>query len=224
MSNSNKWKKYIGLGGVLFLFPLFWLLFFGFAGKHNFKTLPYYGPESLQGTDTSAYTLPDFAFTNQDGIVITKDSLKGKIWLAAFYNLADSHLVKITERLLNVDFKYKSEPDLRIVVFSTDCDIDHQAARAEYIRASAKYHIYPHKWDYLAGDQEAMQSFIRNGFLITDLKTQARFRLVDENGQIRGLYGNTEYHIQDAMEDMALLKKESDKRKYDERKRNKAKK
>jgi protein SCO1/2 len=223
MSNSNKLKKYISLGGVLFLCPLLWLMFFGFAGKHNFRTLPYYGPENSKAVDTSTYALPDFAFTNQDGIVITKDSLKGKIWLAAFYNLADPNLVKITERLLNVDFKYKNEPELCIVVFSTDCDNDHQAARAEYIRSSSRYHTYPHKWDYLGGNNEAMQSFIRNGFLITDLTTQARFRLVDENGQIRGLYGNTEYHIQDAMEDMALLRKESDKRKYDERKKNRAK-
>jgi hypothetical protein len=61
-----------------------------------------------------------------------------------------------------------------------------------------------------------MQDYIRDGFFVKDLRTEARFRLVDPNGQIRGLYGNTEYHIQDAIEDIALLKKEIDQRIFDE--------
>lgn len=218
MSNSNNWKKYIGLGGVLFLFPLIWLLFFGIAGEHKFRSLQYFTPNAPQGTDSGDYILPDFVFENQDGMVITNDSLKGKIWLAAFYNLNHPKLAKITERLHNVDFKYRSEPDIRIVVFSTDCDFDTPSKRAEYVAMNGKYHTYPHKWDYLGGEQAAMQSFIRNGFLIEDVRNEAIFRLVDEQGHIRGLYGNTEYHIEDAMEDIALLRKESDKRKYDERK------
>lgn len=223
MSNSNKWKKYIGLGGVLFLFPLVWLLFFGLAGDHKFRTLKYYTPEHPTGVDSGSYVLPDFVFENQDGIVVTNDSLKGKIWLAAFYSLNNPNLAKITERLLNVDFKYRKEPDIRIVVFSTDCEFDQQQPRADYINSNSRYHTYPHKWDYLAGNQDAMQSFIRNGFLINDIRNEAIFRLVDEQGRIRGLYGNTEYHIEDAMEDIALLRKESDKRKYDERKARKNK-
>jgi len=218
MSNSNKWKKYIGLGGVLFLFPLVWLLFFGLAGEHKFRTLKYYTPDYPAGVDSGIYRLPDFVFENQDGIVVTNDSLQGKIWLAAFYSLNNPNLAKITERLRNVDFKYRNEPDIRIVVFSTDTDFDTQPLRSEYAVKNGKYHTFAHKWDYLSGNQTAMQSFIRNGFLINDIRNEAIFRLVDEKGCIRGLYGNTEYHMEDAMEDIALLRKESDKRKYDERK------
>jgi len=206
------------LAGVLFLFPLAWLLFFGLAGEHKFRTLKYFTPEYPLGADSGNYVLPNFAFENQDGFVITNDSLKGKTWLAAFYSLNNPNLPKITERLLNVDFKYRNEPDICIVVFSTDSNNDKQQLRADYINANARYHTYPHKWDFLSGNQEAMQSFIRNGFLIKDIHNEAIFRLVDETGHIRGLYGNTEYHIEDAMEDIALLRKESDKRKYEERK------
>lgn len=218
MSNSNKWKKYIGLGGVLFLFPLVWLLFFGLAGEHKFRTLKYYTPDYPAGVDSGNYHLPDFVFENQDGIVVTNDSLHGKIWLAAFYSLSNPNLAKITERLRNVDFKYRNEPDIRIVVFSTDTDFDSQQLRSEYAVKNGKYHTFLHKWDYLSGNDTAMQAFIRNGFLINDIHNEAIFRLVDETGHIRGLYGNTEYHMEDAMEDIALLRKESDKRKYNERK------
>jgi hypothetical protein len=78
----------------------------------------------------------------------------------------------------------------------------------------------------LSGNQDAMQSYIRNGFLISDISNEAIFRLIDADGHIRGLYGNTEYHflggggdsIPGVVQDIALLKKEIDLRNYHERK------
>ena len=211
---------------MLFLFPLAWLLFFGVMGKHNFNTLRYYGPESKSAVDHSDYVIPPFVFTNEDGVTITDDSLKGKVWLAAFYNLGNEHISKITERLLNLNFKYRNEPDIRIVVFSTDCDHDTQALRKDYIQTNTRYNAFPGKWEFLTGNQEAMQSFIRNAFLVNDPQNDAMFKLVDESGHIRGVYGNTEYHfiggggdsVPGVIEDIALLKKEFDLRKYNERK------
>ncbi len=227
MSKTNKWKKYIGLGGILFLFPLAWLLFFGIFSKHNFGTLPYYGPEVPAGGKSSEYIIPPFAFSNENGMIITDDSLKGKVWLAAFYDLNNEHLSKITERLLNVNFKYRSEPDIRIVVFSTDCDHDTEPLRKAYVDQITRYNSSPGKWEFLSGNQQAMQSFIRNGFLINDMKTDAMFKLVDGDGHIRGVYGNTEYHfvggggdsIPGVIQDIALLKKEIDLTYYNERKK-----
>lgn len=219
MSKSNKTKKYIALGGILFLFPLVWLLTFGVFSKHNFNTMRFYGPLSgPEGDDTTDYTLPSFAFMDQNGVTVTLDSLKGKVWIAAFYSLRDEHAAKITERLLNINWKYRDQPDIKIVVFSTDCNFDTPQTISKYIEQNTRYNSFPAKWQFLTGNQEAMQSYIRNGFLVEDLSNEAIFRLIDENGQIRGLYGNTEYHILDAIEDIALLKKESDLRKYHARK------
>jgi protein SCO1 len=226
MSNKKNWKKYIGLAGILFLFPLAWLVFFGVLGKHNFNTLPYFGPEALKGADTSEYVIPDFAFADEDGNIITRDSLHGKVWLAAFYNLNHPNLAKITERLLTVNFKYSNEDDIQIVVFSTDCDYDSDSLRKDYVVQNTRYNRFPGKWKMLSGNQAAMQAFIRNGFLIEDLQNEAIFRLVDADGHIRGLYGNTEYHflggagdsVPGVTQDIALLKKEIDLRKYHERK------
>lgn len=220
MTSQRNWKKYIGLVGILFLFPLFWLLFFGIFSNHNFRTLKYFGPEATQGAEYSDYTLPGFAFANQDGEMITLDSLKGKVWLAAFYSTTDEHAAKITERLLNVNFKYRDEPDIYIVTFSTNCEADTPPIVQNYVQQLTKYNGFGGKWQYLTGDQAAMQSYFRNGFFIQDISSEPIFRLIDSEGHVRGLYGNTEYHIRDAMEDIALLKKEMDKKRYDERKAN----
>jgi|694.fasta_scaffold00219_48 protein SCO1/2 len=226
MSQKNNLKKYIGLAGILFLFPLVWLLFFGVFGKHNFKTLPHYGPEALKGADSSIYMIPDFAFSDENGQIFTRDSLIGKVWLATFYNLNSPNLYGITERLLSVNFKYAGEPDIVIVNFSTDCSADTQPARLEYVQQNTRYNEFPGKWKMLSGNQDAMQSYIRNGFLISDISNEAIFRLIDADGHIRGLYGNTEYHflggggdsIPGVVQDIALLKKEIDLRNYHERK------
>ena len=227
MSSNKKWKKYIGLGGILFLFPLLWILFFGIFSKHNFQSLKYFGPESAGALEHSDYHIPAFAFSDENGQIITADSLKGQVWLAAFYDLKNENISKITERLLNVNFKYRNEPDIRIVVFSTNCDLDSQELRKEYVDQNTRDNGFPGKWMYLAGEQEAMQGFIRNGFLIHDLKHEAIFRLVDAEGHIRGVYGNTEYHFlggngEDGMpgiiQDIALLKKEIDLKEYHDQK------
>jgi protein SCO1/2 len=219
MHISKKWKKYIALGGMLFLFPLFFLLFFGKVLNHNFKTLPYLSTQSEIMVDSSDYVIPPFEFTDQNGNAFNSDSLKGKVWLAAFYSLNNPHLPKITERLLNVNFKYRSEPDIRIITFSTDCNNDTPAKLKGYTDQLIRYNLGPGKWQFLTGEQQAMQDYIKSGFLIDDLSSEAIFRLIDDKGHIRGLYGNTEYHILNAIEDIALLKKEIDRTKYNERKK-----
>jgi hypothetical protein len=59
-------------------------------------------------------------------------------------------------------------------------------------------------------DDSVVSIIEKNSFFIQDLSNEARFRLVDTEGHIRGLYGNTEYHMQSIIEDIALLKKEVD--------------
>ncbi len=216
MPPNNKWKKYIGLAGILFLFPLLWVMFFGVFSSHHFKTLPYYGP----GPDTSAhrtYVLPPFAFVNQDEEVITLDSLRGKVWLAAFYSLNDPNAARITERLLNVNWKYRDEEDILIICFSTDCEFDQPRVLRPYIDRNTRYNGFRGKWQFLTGSSDSVMSYIRNAFAIEDIQDEEIFRLVDTDGHIRGKYGNTEYHITDAIEDIALLKKEIDRKLYNEK-------
>lgn len=218
MSNSNKWKKYIGLIGILFLFPLVWLLFFGVGGKHKFNTCPYFEPGNIEPKEYADYTLPTFIFQDQNGNAFSSDSLKGKVWIAAFYSLNDPYVSNITQRLLDINFRYRNEPDICIVSFSNDCNYDTPLVTKPYIEQNVRYNQFSGKWIYLTGDQAAMQSFFRNGFGINDLKNEPIFRLVDTDGKIRGMYGNTEFHLKDAKEDIALLKKEIDLKRYNERK------
>lgn len=214
MSSRRNWKKYIGLAGMLFLFPLAWVLFFGVFSSHHFNTLPYYGPDAREGADTSGYHLPPFRFANQEGDTLTADSLRGKVWIATWYSLGDPQIPKITQRLLMLNWRYRNEPDILIVCFSTDTTSGQESAQRKYVLENTRYNAHPGKWQFLHGDSTEAGQYVRDGFFVRDIRSEARFRLVDPNGQVRGLYGNTEHHMERAMEDIALLKKEIDKRKY----------
>jgi protein SCO1/2 len=203
---NKKIKKYILLVGMLFFIPLVLLIVLGPMGKHNFSEPPYFGPACDTGCVYSDYQIPDFAFTNQDNQLINRDSLLGKIWVAAFVDFEDPNLPKITERLLIPNFKFRMEPDIYIICFDPNGYSDTSAVK-KYLNQNLKYDDNRSKWQFLQGDSAAMSSFVRNGFLINDLKSEAVFRVVDESGHIRGLYGNTEYHFENLMEDIAILNK-----------------
>jgi cytochrome oxidase Cu insertion factor (SCO1/SenC/PrrC family) len=204
--NNKKLKKYILLVGMLFFIPLTLLIVLGPLGKHNFSEPLYFGPNCDAGCESSDYQIPDFAFVNQDNQLINRDSLMGKIWVAAFVDFEDPNLPKITERLLIPNFKFRMEPDIYIICFDPNGYSD-TAAVKKYLNQNLKYDDNRSKWQFLQGDSAAMNAFVRNGFLIQNLKSEAVFRLVDESGHIRGLYGNTEYHFENLMEDIAILNK-----------------
>ena len=203
---NKKLKKYILLVGMLFFIPFTLLIVLGPMGKHNFSEPLYFGPSCDEGCETSDYQIPDFAFVNQDNQLITRDSLMGTIWVAAFVDFEDPNLPKITERLLIPNFKFRMEPDIYILCFDPNGYSDTAAVQA-YVTQNLRYSNNKSKWQFLQGDSAAMDAFVRNGFLIQDLKNEAVFRLLDEAGHIRGLYGNTEYHFENLMEDIAILNK-----------------
>ncbi len=216
-------KKYIFLIGVLFLFPLSLILFFGVFTSHSFNTLPYYGEHTVTAPgDTAYYTLPPFSFVNQNGQAFTLDSLQDKVWLAAFYSTNSPHIRKITGRLLWPNFRYRAKKDIAIVSFSLEPEHDTPEVMKAYIDQMTQYNDHDGKWHFLTGSRENMYNYIREGFLIDDPVNTATLFLVDTEGHLRGKYnGNLEEDIRDAIEDIALLKKEIDIEAYEAQNRNK---
>ena len=215
---SFNWKKYTLLIGVLFLFPLIWVIFFGVMGKHHFSTLPYFDAEHLEGdTVKLSHQIRDYTLLDENLQSVSLNSLKGKVWLACFYDLSNPNIGKITERLLNVNFKYRNEPDIALVVIARKPDSLSEEGLNEYLKGLTKYNKFDGKWKYLMGDDSLVSLIEKESFFIKDLSKEARFRLVDTDGHVRGLYGNTEYHMQSIIEDIALLKKEVDIKRYQQR-------
>jgi protein SCO1/2 len=210
MSSKKSLKKYIALGGILFLFPLTFILVFAKGMDHRFGSLPYFSAEFPTGSASPIdYKVPDFSFKNQNGEVYTGDSLKGKIWIAACFSLEDSYLMEVTSQLKSVSWKYRDQPDIVVVCFSTNPAVDSTLDIEQYVNEKTLYHRHPGKWQYLVGDKSEIDAYLKEAFLIREIEDNADLFLIDREGHIRGKYSaRSEMNVKDAMEDISLLKKQ----------------
>ncbi|MFK7757827.1 MAG: hypothetical protein AB8B53_12930 [Flavobacteriales bacterium] len=204
---------------MIFLFPLGFLLFFGLALDHKFNTLPYYHPSELLVLDSTSnelgktYYIPDFKFTNHDGREINNQTLDDDIYLMAPYSLENEiYLPVITKRLLTANFKYRDETNIKIVGLNSDGIVRSKTELKEYMDGISKNSDETNNYFYLSADSEQeMKSFISEGLGIKNIDNSSLAVLIDTEGQIRGRYNlNAEKMVNDAIEDMALLRKEID--------------
>jgi len=223
MVNLTKVKKFAGLFGILLAIPLTLILVFN-SMEHRFDSLPYFGEsiaveKSENGAvvyDTLHYKIPDFELLDQSGTVFHSDSLRGKIYLAAFYSTSSPHLGKITKRLLTVNFKYRDEPNIGLVCFTLNPAFDTPEVLHDY---TSELRVDPDKFIFLTSADSTVLHVVENAYLNKDYVNSSSIWLVDTEGHLRGKYdGNLEVEIQRASEDMALLKKELDKKNYLDRK------
>lgn len=200
--------------------PLTGLLILGIDGEHHFNTLPYYSEEGLMETwSTDARRVGQFAFTNQDSVEFRSEALEGKVWLAAFYSTEADHVAQMTKQLLWPNFRYRDEDDIATVCFTLDAAHDQPAVLLEYIQRTTRYNGFNGKWQFLTGDQGAIDDLIAESFMIErdpeEPNNIATLWLVDGEGYLRGVYhAASEDAIKDAVEDIALLQKEMDEAAY----------
>lgn len=204
---------------MIFLFPLSFLLFFGLALDHKFNTLPYYHASQLLVLDSTSnelgktYFIPDFSFTNYDGRVIDQEFLDDDIYIFAPYSLGNAeYLPVITKRLLTANFKYRDETNIKIIGLNSDGVVASKAELEQYMDGISKNSDETNNFFYLSADsKEEMRTFISEGLGIKNIDNSSLAVLIDTEGQIRGRYNlNAEKMVNDAIEDMALLRKEID--------------
>src|SRR5581483_7961825 len=94
--------------------------------NNNYTTLPYYGgtqkvAQKEDGEKGENFTVPSFSFINQDGLRVTSDFVKGKIWVADyFFTTCTSICPKLTSHLQKVQEAYKQDEHVKIISFTVD--------------------------------------------------------------------------------------------------------
>lgn len=160
--------------------------------------LPFYGPRQadIHG-DTIYHQIPPFSFFNQDGKIITREDLKGKIHVADFFFTSCPTICpKLTSQLKRLQAELK-DTDITILSFTVDPRRDSIARLKEYTEKNA---INTNNWHLLTGDKEEIYNLGRNGYFLSameDEKAAGGFLhseiivLVDKELRIRGLYEGT---------------------------------
>lgn len=171
------------------------------------KTLPFFNSASFTpewiDKEISAYenihTIPEFSFLNQEGNTITKDTYKGKIYIADFFFVSCPGICpKLTKNMGILQKKYKDDPSVLLLSHTVMPTRDSVPVLKEY---ALEHKINANKWNLVTGDKNEIYNIARTGYFADEdfVKTQdenafihtENFILVDKKGRIRGVYNGT---------------------------------
>ena len=177
-------------------------------------------------TDTVWHRLANFTFTNQEGKLVSLDSLKGKIIIADFFFThcpticpgLTRNMKRMAESIHNGKrVGDKTNKQVHFLSFSIDPERD-SVERLKYW--ADKFQIDPEKWWLLTGDKKAIYDMVIEEMKVglvdgkgvdTNFIHSDRFVLIDSNRHIRGYYsGLDSVALAKLSNDLVLLTMEKD--------------
>jgi protein SCO1/2 len=150
--------------------------------------------------DTVFPKMVDFAYLNQDSILIKSSDMKGKIWIADFmFTTCPTICPKMTEQMKRLSGMTKDLKDhIQFMSFSINPKYDTPSQLKKYIIA---HKITTSNWYFFTGNEAKTHDLGINNFQIfagQDASAAggyahtAAFALVDKEGYVRGVYMGTD--------------------------------
>jgi protein SCO1/2 len=191
------------------------------------KTLPYFGDfgieikynEKGEGISDTVYDpIPLFAFTNQEGKIITNDFMAGKIAVVDFFfTNCTSICPMLSSQMVRLQHSVKSENiDGQVVFLSHTVDPKNdtpETLKAYADRMGADYS----NWNFVTGNAEDIYWQAKEGYKLTAFPSDTaqggffhtdQIALIDQEGKIRGYYDGTSTKAVDQLfTDLHLLLK-----------------
>ncbi len=140
------------------------------------------------------YPLPEFSLTSDKNAPLSKEDLKGKVWIADFiFTSCAGPCPVMTRRMAGVAERLALYPEVQFVSVSVDPETDTPEVLSAY---GEKFGADPTRWHFLTGSMDAIQTLAVEGFKIGSVDDpvihSTKFCLVDKSGQIRGYYTGTD--------------------------------
>lgn len=148
------------------------------------------------------HTIGSFTFLNQNGDTITQDHVRNKIYVAEyFFTTCGSICPKMNEQMKRVNDVYYDNPEVAILSFTVDPDVD----TVEQMKRYADDHkVKGDHWQFLTGDKKDLYQLARHSYFVlkpaetenqgdagSDFIHTNNFVLVDKQSRIRGYYDGT---------------------------------
>lgn len=182
-------------------------IFFGiYSLQTPEKMLPIYSPRDINpelvdstvqhiGND---HKIADFAFTNQNGKIITQKDYENTIYVADFFfTTCPTICPKMTDNMVWLQKQLKKYPSVKLLSFSVTPDIDTPEVLKKY---AIKKGVDDSRWNLVTGDKKEIYYLARKSYLavktgkpeeLYDMVHTENFILVDKNKRIRGFYDGT---------------------------------
>lgn len=194
---------------------------FSCGGNYGKKELPVLGRKKIvekevdgkMVMDTVDHQVADFAFFNQDSVLITNDSFKGQIYVSDFFFTSCPTICpKMKKQMLRVYDKYEKSPEVAILSHTIDPSHDNVQVLNEYAEALG---VESSKWHFVTGDEDTIYELGEKSYMVTAGADEeapggyihsGAFLLVDDLGRIRGVYdGTMEEQVDLLLDDMDVL-------------------
>jgi protein SCO1/2 len=133
--------------------------------------------------------VPDFTLTDQDGKTVTKEDLRGKIWIADFiFTRCQGPCPLMTARMLEMQRALVKAPEIKLVSVTVDPEHDTPEVLQAYAAANK---ADPQRWKFLTGDKAVIEKLVTEGFMQHLAEENGEpvhgtmFLVVDGNGMVR---------------------------------------
>lgn len=163
------------------------------------------------------HQIDTFSLKNQLGHTITKDSLKGHIYVANFFfSICPSICPKMVVNLHTLQEEFKDNSQIKLVSFSVMPWVDSVARLQQYGKENQ---INPQKWYLLTGNKEVIYNLGRKSYFAekglglqkktNEFMHTETMLLIDKQARIRGIYNATQkLDMERVIDDIAVLIKE----------------
>lgn len=185
------------------------------------KTLKIFSPRDVNTelVDTTVqhigynHTIADFAFTNQNGKIITQKDYEGKIYVADFFfTTCPTICPKMTDNMVWLQEQIKNNPKVMLLSYSVTPDIDSVPVLKKYALEKG---VDDSKWNLVTGNKKDIYYIARKSYLAVktgkpedmyDMVHTENFILVDQKKRIRGFYDGTNLEeVKKLLEDINYL-------------------
>ena len=185
------------------------------------KTLKIFSPRDVNTelVDTTVqhigynHTIADFAFTNQNGKIITQKDYEGKIYVADFFfTTCPTICPKMTDNMVWLQEQIKNNPKVMLLSYSVTPDIDSVPLLKKYALEKG---VDDSKWNLVTGNKKDIYYIARKSYLAVktgkpedmyDMVHTENFILVDQKKRIRGFYDGTNLEeVKKLLEDINYL-------------------
>jgi len=197
-------KKYRIFFAVMLVFSVICIwLFYNVLDR---KTLPVYNPAMVNPelVDSTVqyvgrnHTISDFAFTNQNGKIITAKDYEGKIYVADFFfTTCASICPKMTSNMVDIQSAVANNPNVMLLSHTVTPEIDSVPVLKRY---AVDHGVDDRKWNLVTGNKKDIYSMARKSYLavklgrpeeLYDMVHTENFVLVDSKRRVRGFYDGT---------------------------------
>ena len=139
-----------------------------------------------------AKKVPEFAFINQDSIIISNEDFNKKVYVAEFFFTSCPSICPIMNKnMKRIENRFGNRQDFGIASFSIDPIKDTPSVLKAYAES---YDVFSQNWHFLTGEKDKIYNLANEGFNIFasvnprvagGFEHQGYFALIDKNGFIR---------------------------------------